>query len=136
MKTNNKPIYFFLAILLVGVAYLFTKQINIDNSTTTTIANPVYVPVQAENSNFVTAVPEITLTPYPTQETIILVAPATWTAEPVNLPTPLPPSTGLYAIILNHGETAVTECMAAMATGELLTLECLTIKSQLELINR
>ena len=135
MKTNNKPIYFFMAILLVGVAYLFTKQINVDNSTnsTTTISNPVNVPVIV-NPVIVTpdtAVPETM--PYPTP---VYAALATWTAVPANLPTPLPPSTGLYAIILNYGETAVTECMAAMANNELLSLECLTIKSQLEFVNR
>ena len=130
---KDKSIYFFMAILLVGVAYLFTKQINVDNSTnsTTTISNPVNVPVIV---NPVIVTPDTAETmPYPTPVYATL---ATWTVVPANLPTPLPPSTGLYAIILNYGETVVTECMAAMANNELLSLECLTIKSQLEFINR
>jgi hypothetical protein len=120
-----------MAILLVGMAYLFTKQTNIDNRTTT-ISNPVNVPVIV-NPVVMTLPPAATAVPEPT---VVYATFATYTAVPENLPTPLPPSTGLYAIILAHGETAVTECMSAMATGELLTLKCLTIKSQLEFINK
>lgn len=69
-------------------------------------------------------------------ETIILIPPVTWTSEPVVVvaATPLPPSTGLLAIVARYGEATVGRCMAAMAAGELLDLECRTVAVELEVV--
>lgn len=69
-------------------------------------------------------------------ETVILVPPATWTSEPVVVvaATPLPPSTGVLAIVARYGEATVGRCMGAMAAGELLDLECRTVAVELEAV--
>lgn len=83
-----------------------------------------------------TAVPwEEWTTAVPAPDAVIISPPVVWTVVPQATATPLPPSTGLLAVIARHGEAAVQRCTQAMTAGTPLDLQCRTIALELNAIH-